>query len=226
MKRNYVVAMTGASGVTYGIRLLEALTTTGCDVQLSITQAAVDVWKTAAKVEQSARTAFGLARALYAAGDPKAAKQHAEQTLAHSQGHVGARVVLARIEWTSRGTEQSAIKLLEEAKQTGNASRTEVVELQTLLGDIHLARSRISHAEAAYADALKLSPKSAGALRGLGEALYRAVQMARPQDIVLACGKGHEQSMCFGTVEYDWDERDALRAALRGSPLRTLPTAK
>jgi UDP-N-acetylmuramoyl-L-alanyl-D-glutamate--2,6-diaminopimelate ligase len=59
-----------------------------------------------------------------------------------------------------------------------------------------------------------------------GEALYRAVQMARPKDIVLACGKGHEQSMCFGTVEYDWDERDALRAALRGSPLRTLPTAK
>jgi UDP-N-acetylmuramoyl-L-alanyl-D-glutamate--2,6-diaminopimelate ligase len=58
-----------------------------------------------------------------------------------------------------------------------------------------------------------------------GEALYRAVQMARPKDIVLACGKGHEQSMCFGTVEYDWDERDALRAALRGSPLRTLPTA-
>ncbi len=45
MKRNYVVAITGASGVTYAIRLLEALTTTGCDVQLSITQAAVEVLK-------------------------------------------------------------------------------------------------------------------------------------------------------------------------------------
>jgi len=58
-----------------------------------------------------------------------------------------------------------------------------------------------------------------------GEALYRAVQMAGPGDIVLACGKGHEQSMCFGDVEYPWDDREALRAALRGTPLRTLPTA-
>jgi UDP-N-acetylmuramoyl-L-alanyl-D-glutamate--2,6-diaminopimelate ligase len=59
-----------------------------------------------------------------------------------------------------------------------------------------------------------------------GEALCRAVRLARPGDVVLACGKGHEQSMCFGDVEYPWDDREALRAALRGSPLRTLPTAR
>lgn len=58
-----------------------------------------------------------------------------------------------------------------------------------------------------------------------GAALYRACQMAQPGDIVIACGKGHEQSMCFGTVEYPWDDRAALRSALRGAPLRTLPTA-
>ncbi len=58
-----------------------------------------------------------------------------------------------------------------------------------------------------------------------GAALYRACQMAQPGDIVIACGKGHEQSMCFGTVEYPWDDREALRAALRGEPLTTLPTA-
>jgi UDP-N-acetylmuramoyl-L-alanyl-D-glutamate--2,6-diaminopimelate ligase len=58
-----------------------------------------------------------------------------------------------------------------------------------------------------------------------GEAIYRAVQMARPGDIVLSCGKGHEQSMCFGTVEYPWDDRQAMRAALRGAPVHTLPTA-
>lgn len=58
-----------------------------------------------------------------------------------------------------------------------------------------------------------------------GEALYRACQLAQPGDVVMACGKGHEQSMCFGTIEYPWDDRDALRAALRGQPLRTLPTA-
>lgn len=59
-----------------------------------------------------------------------------------------------------------------------------------------------------------------------GEALYVACQMAEAGDIVIACGKGHEQSMCFGIVEYPWDDRDAMRAALRGAPLKTLPTAK
>ena len=58
-----------------------------------------------------------------------------------------------------------------------------------------------------------------------GEAIYRATQMARAGDIVLACGKGHEQSMCFGTTEYPWSDHEALRSALRGAPLRTLPTA-
>ena len=50
--------------------------------------------------------------------------------------------------------------------------------------------------------------------------------MARAGDLVMACGKGHEQSMCFGTVEHPWDDREALRSALRGAPLSTLPTAK
>ncbi len=58
-----------------------------------------------------------------------------------------------------------------------------------------------------------------------GRAIFRAVQMARLGDIVIACGKGHEQSMCFGTVEYPWDDRAAMRAALQGAPLLTLPTA-
>ena len=46
------------------------------------------------------------------------------------------------------------------------------------------------------------------------EALRLAVALARPGDIVLACGKGHEQSMAFGTLEFPWDDRLALRAAL------------
>jgi UDP-N-acetylmuramoyl-L-alanyl-D-glutamate--2,6-diaminopimelate ligase len=58
-----------------------------------------------------------------------------------------------------------------------------------------------------------------------GAALAFACSLARPGDLVIACGKGHEQSMCFGTTEYPWDDREALRAALRGQPLRTLPTA-
>jgi UDP-N-acetylmuramoyl-L-alanyl-D-glutamate--2,6-diaminopimelate ligase len=58
-----------------------------------------------------------------------------------------------------------------------------------------------------------------------GEALRFAVGLARPGDVIIACGKGHEQSMCFGTTEYPWDDREALRLALRGKTLNTLPTA-
>jgi UDP-N-acetylmuramoyl-L-alanyl-D-glutamate--2,6-diaminopimelate ligase len=35
--------------------------------------------------------------------------------------------------------------------------------------------------------------------------------------LVIACGKGHEQSMCFGTTEYPWDDRTAMKAALAES---------
>lgn len=58
-----------------------------------------------------------------------------------------------------------------------------------------------------------------------GAALAFACELARPGDVLIACGKGHEQSMCFGDIEYPWDDRLALRAALRGEPLLTLPTA-
>ena len=47
-----------------------------------------------------------------------------------------------------------------------------------------------------------------------GEAIRFALKLVRPGDIVLSCGKGHEQSMCFGTTEYLWDDRTAMRAAL------------
>jgi UDP-N-acetylmuramoyl-L-alanyl-D-glutamate--2,6-diaminopimelate ligase len=47
-----------------------------------------------------------------------------------------------------------------------------------------------------------------------GEAIKFAIRLAREGDIVLSCGKGHEQSMCFGKTEYLWDDRIAMRAVL------------
>ena len=47
-----------------------------------------------------------------------------------------------------------------------------------------------------------------------GQAIHFALALARPGDVVLVCGKGHEQSMAFGAVEYPWDDRAATRAAL------------
>jgi UDP-N-acetylmuramoyl-L-alanyl-D-glutamate--2,6-diaminopimelate ligase len=64
------------------------------------------------------------------------------------------------------------------------------------------------------------------------EAIRFAVRIAREGDIVMACGKGHEQSMCFGTTEYLWDDRTAMRAALAellgvaGPEMPYLPEAK
>ncbi len=63
-----------------------------------------------------------------------------------------------------------------------------------------------------------------------GEAIRFALSLAREGDIVLACGKGHEQSMCFGGREHLWDDRTAMRAALsellgvEGPPMPYLPT--
>jgi UDP-N-acetylmuramoyl-L-alanyl-D-glutamate--2,6-diaminopimelate ligase len=62
------------------------------------------------------------------------------------------------------------------------------------------------------------------------EAIREAVRIAKPGDLVISCGKGHEQSMCFGETEYAWDDRTAMRAALaelmglEGPPMPELPT--
>lgn len=64
-----------------------------------------------------------------------------------------------------------------------------------------------------------------------GEALRLAVNHAEAGDLVISCGKGHEQSMCFGEVEHPWDDRIALKAALSellgvdGPPMPHLPTS-
>ena len=51
-------------------------------------------------------------------------------------------------------------------------------------------------------------------IRDRGDAIRQAIIFAKPGDLIICCGKGHEQSMCFGTIEYAWDDRIALRAAL------------
>jgi UDP-N-acetylmuramoyl-L-alanyl-D-glutamate--2,6-diaminopimelate ligase len=116
------------------------------------------------------------------------------------------------------------------------------VEKRTLMGETaaELADHTIITAEDPRTESLDdiiahtaRAVQSRGGIEGItfekipdrGRAIYRAVQMAGAGDIVLALGKGHEQSMCFGNIEYNWDDREALRTALRGRPLLTLPTA-
>lgn len=49
------------------------------------------------------------------------------------------------------------------------------------------------------------------------EAIATAMRMARPDDIVLLAGKGHEASMIYGTTKRPWDDRTAARRALRAA---------
>lgn len=64
-----------------------------------------------------------------------------------------------------------------------------------------------------------------------GNAIRQALKMATLDDLVIVCGKGHEQSMCFETTEYPWDDRTAMRAALcellgkEGPSMPYLPTS-
>lgn len=46
------------------------------------------------------------------------------------------------------------------------------------------------------------------------KAIEMAVKMAKPGDIVVATGKGHEKSICFGTREYPWSDQEAMIKAI------------
>ncbi len=38
-------------------------------------------------------------------------------------------------------------------------------------------------------------------------AIKKAISIAQKRDVIILTGKGHEQSLCRGTVEYPWDDR-------------------
>jgi UDP-N-acetylmuramoyl-L-alanyl-D-glutamate--2,6-diaminopimelate ligase len=48
-----------------------------------------------------------------------------------------------------------------------------------------------------------------------GAAIALAIRgIARPGDLVIVAGKGHERSMCYGTTELPWSDQDAVNEAL------------
>jgi tetratricopeptide (TPR) repeat protein len=143
--------------------------------------AALTAWKAATDVEKTPRTYFGLARATLASGDAPAAQKLAEEILGMNPRHVGARLLLAEDAWSLKHDEPRATKLLEEVQASGQAAGPEEkIVAQTLIGEIHLSRGRVSQAEQAFEEAiktaelLKASALGARALGGLGEALFRA----------------------------------------------------
>jgi tetratricopeptide (TPR) repeat protein len=141
--------------------------------------ASVQAWQKVRALEPSARAAFGMARARYAAGDAAGAEAEAKQALLRSPEHVGARILLARIASGKPGKEAETVRELDSLlKDPRAASPDEVAAAETLLGDVQLGRSHVSLAMAAYGRALKVRPGSAPALSGMGEALFQAGRYA------------------------------------------------
>lgn len=171
-----------AGAESQGKSVETALLRAELELRAKDSQAALAAWEAAKKYGETPRVHYGLARAKYAAGDDKGALADAEAVLTKHPGHVGARVLLARLSSGSRENESRALGLLESViKDAQNASPEERVNAYTLLGVLHLGRSRISAAESAFADALKINPKAARALVGLGDSLYRAGRYSEAQ---------------------------------------------
>ena len=45
------------------------------------------------------------------------------------------------------------------------------------------------------------------------DAFNLAIKLAQPNDTIVACGKGHENTILHGKTEYPWSETEAFRTA-------------
>ncbi len=139
-------------------------------------------------------------------------------------------------------TQGRVIAVFGSAGLRDQAKRRMMAEVSSELADITILTAedpRTESLEAILAD-MAQGASDLGGVEGesfwripdRGEAIRFGVWSARQGDVVIACGKGHEQSMCFGTIEYAWNDRTALRAALAerlhvdGPQMPYLPTQK
>ncbi|MDI1478529.1 tetratricopeptide repeat protein [Polyangium sp. y55x31] len=144
---------------------------------------ALVAWKRAVSIRKGARSLYGLARAELAKGDAASAEKSARAALEASPKHAGARTLLASILGRDPAKETDALDLLGKVTAEGDirasASERELVEAYLETGRIHLARSRITAAEQAFAAALKIDPRSGAALIGDGELFYRSSRFSQ-----------------------------------------------
>ena len=122
-------------------------------------------------------------------------------------------------------TEGRVIAVFGCAGERDREKRAWMGEISGRLADITVMTAEDPRRESleAILDEMARGAERAGAVEGQtyfrvpdrAAAIQFAVDLARPGDLVIACGKGHEQSMCYGTEETPWSEHKALRAALR-----------
>jgi UDP-N-acetylmuramoyl-L-alanyl-D-glutamate--2,6-diaminopimelate ligase len=141
---------------------------------------------------------------------------------AHTPNGLEKTLELARQIADSRGGR--VIAVFGAAGLRDRAKRTLMGEIAGRLADLTVVTAedprteRVEEISAQIARALeetgKVENKDFWQVHDRAEAIAFAISLARPGDIVLACGKAHEGSMCYGTEELPWDEFAAVRAGL------------
>ena len=145
------------------------------------------------------------------------------------------------LETASEMTKKRIIAVFGSAGLRDRQKRRMMAEVSIALADLTILTAEDPRTESLDAILAQMADAaaSAGGIEGRtffripdrGEAIRQAVKMAKTGDLVIACGKGHEQSMCFETTEYAWDDRIAMRAALSellsipGPSMPVLPTS-
>ena len=95
---------------------------------------------------------------------------------------------------------ECAGRLADRVVLTAEDPRTE--SMDQIMGQI------VAGVETAGGDYVRIDDRQA--------AIAYALERAQPGDLVIVTGKGHERSMCFGTIEYPWSDQDAVKTVLSG----------
>jgi UDP-N-acetylmuramoyl-L-alanyl-D-glutamate--2,6-diaminopimelate ligase len=144
------------------------------------------------------------------------------------------------IETVRQLAERKVIVIFGSAGLRDREKRRMMAEVASKLADISILTAEDPRTESLedILGEMALGAESSGGTEGKsffrvpdrGNAIRMGIRLAAPGDVVMACGKGHEQSLCFGSVEFAWDDRTAMRAALseflgiEGPEMPYLPT--
>jgi len=144
-------------------------------------------------------------------------KIHKEKRLISVFGCAGERDILKR---PLMG--EISAKIADFSVFTGEDPRSEKVE--TIISQIEEGAKKAGAKKASLRKVKVFLQKSGHfyfKIPDRGEAIFFALEkLARPKDVVVICGKGHEKSFAINQIEYPWSDKKAVRLSLEGKILK------